>query len=410
LYSYLKIVLPVLREVDVREVDESTITDCDYYDKLKNQLDDEGWTKAQEKKLRREKAVLDFALNYAHLAEKPNEFKPKALQKSAENLNQVLGLIVNAINRDVEEMFMEPTLKRIQEIVSEFCDVSYAEVGRTKVVGLNGLPSSVSSKTVSAFDETGPLRANELLEEAGRLNQFSKDLFPPIAGEVVPASSVISLIAALSKDRSLFRALTSGVSLDVTPSVLRNSTSAELKIDLTTAPQDTQTVTGDGDVKPLSRISQNTVKTSVYVNTLDIFTLSTFNSQTTIDGGRTYIPLIGTIWQGIFSGVPIFGELFSFRNHPKSVQHQSIVLTNSFIVPTAMGLAPLYDTQSGSGAGNLLNACNAVESYISDQERRIKEGDPSTDFSPAEQTFGFPPAFGSFPECERFRQGSSATF
>lgn len=405
--KYLKIVLPVFRELE-----DETINQCDDYDTLENKLKEKDWLRVAEKKLIRQKAILDFALNYGYLAEQPQNFNPSSLQKSAENLNSVLQPLVDAVNHDVEALFMEPLLKRIQDIVSHFGDVSYAEVGRTSVVGLNGLESTVASTTVSAFDETGPLRVNELLEEAGRLNEFSKDLFPPVAGDVVPASSIVSLVAALSKDRSLFRALTSGVSLEVTPSVLRNSTSAELKINLTTAPQDTQTQTGEGILKPLSRISQNTVTTSVYVNTLDLFALSTFNSQTTIDGGRTYIPVVGTIWKGIFSGVPIFGELFSWKNHPKNVQHQSIVLTNSFIVPTAMGLAPLYDKRQ---SGDFYQRCLAVENYIrrleQDIKRRKQEIDleQSPDFSDG-QTFSSPPLLGlpqnsfrSFSNCDKFK-------
>ncbi|MEL4896356.1 hypothetical protein, partial [Crocosphaera sp. Alani8] len=197
------------------------------------------------RKFRRRRAILDFALNYAHFREEPNKFNSEELQKSAENLNSFLSPFIDAVNRDVEELFMEPTLRKIQGIVGHFGDVSYAEVGRTKVRGLNGISSSVASTTVSAFDETGPLRLNELLREAGDLNQFSKDLFPPLVDEVVPASSIISLFAALSADRSVFRSLTSGVSLDITPSVLRNSSSAELKIDLTTGPQEVQEPTPD---------------------------------------------------------------------------------------------------------------------------------------------------------------------
>lgn len=377
--------------------------------------------------LRRRKAVLDFALNYAHFVQKPDEFDPRELQKSAENLNSVLNPIVDAINRDVDELFMQPTLKRIQEIVGHFGDVSYAEVGRTKVMGLNGLPSSVTSETVSAFDETGPLRLNELLQTAGELNEFSKDLFPTfVPSEVQGATSVqelgigvptfVSLAAALSADRSVFRSLTSGVSLSITPSVLRNSTSAELDINLTTGPQETEVPDANQNLKPLSRIKQNKVETTVYVETLDLFPLSTFNNQTTIDGGRTYIPVIGTIWKGIFSGVPIFGELFSWRNHPKSVQHQSIVLTNSFIVPTAMGLAPLYDNDTGRTT-DLFSGCQAVDSYFFEQQRRLDElrqEQERTFLNPdssEEQVFGQSPSFGSpspfigspSSECDRFR-------
>ena len=302
-------------------------------------------------KLRRQKAVLDFSLQYSGLRDNPAEFNAPALQQSAESLNALLNPLVDAINRDVEELFIKPTLTRIQKIVGEYGrDVSYAEVGKTSVAGLNGLESTVASTTVSAFDETGPLRLNELISEAGNLNSASKDLLPGVQfGEsTIPVASLVSVVAALSKDRSLWRGLTSGVSLSVTPSVLRNSESAELKINLITAPTDTQEKTGDGELRPLSRISQNKVTTSVYVNTLDLFALSTFNSQTTIDGGRWYIPVIGTVWKGVFSGIPVFGDLFSIKNDPKNVQHQSIVLTNSFIVPTAMGIAHLYNSNDNN--------------------------------------------------------------
>lgn len=140
-----------------------------YLERVIPGLDDNGTAQCEDDKytrdltqlgrrLRRRKALLDFALNYAHFSQKPDEFDPQALQKSAENVNIFLNPIVEAINRDVEELFMRPTLQRIQDIVGNFGDVSYAEVGRTRVIGLNGLPSSVASTTVSSFDETGPLR------------------------------------------------------------------------------------------------------------------------------------------------------------------------------------------------------------------------------------------------------------
>jgi len=333
-------------------------------------------------KLRRQKAVLDFSLQYAELRDNPAGFNALALQQSAESLNALLNPLVDAINRDVEDLFIKPTLTKIQNIVGEYDDVSYAEVGKTSVAGLNGVPSTVASTTVSAFDETGPLRLNQLISEAGNLNTASKDLLPDVKfGEsTIPVSSLVSVVAALSKDRSLWRGLTSGVSLSVTPSVLRNSESAELQIDLTTAPTDTQTKTGDGELRPLSRISQNKVTTSVYVNTLDLFALSTFNSQTTIDGGRWYIPVIGTVWKGFFSGIPVFGDLFSIKNDPKNVQHQSIVLTNSFIVPTAMGIAHLYDNNNQDQQKiPFYYRCSKVEEYINDQKNKLGQSQASSD-------------------------------
>lgn len=332
---------------------------------------------------RRRKAILDFALQYSRLANDPGGFEPQSLQQSAESLNSIFNPVVNLINRDVEELFIEPTLEKIQSIVREYKNVEYAEVGKTSIAGLNGVPSTVTSTSVSAFDETGPLRLNEWLQEAGQLNSSAQDLLPSetvnFGAKTIPVASVVSLISALSKDRSLWRGLTSGISLDITPFVLRNNASAQLDVTFIIGPQgDGKEPDEHGKLRPLSRINQNTVETSVYVNTLDIFALSTFNSQTTIDGGRSYIPIIGTVWKGIFSGIPILGDLFSWHNAPKNVQHQSIVLTNSFIVPTAMGLAPLYQPPSNptdSSADDYYSRCSKVKTYKSWLQIELKPED-----------------------------------
>ena len=124
------------------------------------------------------KSFLNFAKSYRDFEDNPGEFEPRSLIASAENLNAILNPIVTAINLDVEELFIAPTLAKIQQIVSECDAVEYAEVGKTHISGLNGITSSVLSETVSTFRENPPLRLNELLEEAGRLNQFSEDLLP----------------------------------------------------------------------------------------------------------------------------------------------------------------------------------------------------------------------------------------
>jgi hypothetical protein len=316
------------------------------------------------------KAVLNFALQYSRLKRIPAEIDPDALQESAETLNSVLEPVVNALNRDIEDLFIQPTLERIQRIVSEYDDVSYAEVGKTSVAGLNGIHSEVSSTSVSTFDETGPLRLSQWLEDAGKLNNSVSSLLPKevaFEGSPIPVSSLISTVAALSADHSQWRGLTSGISITITPSVLRNSESAELQIDFTTGPkeitQGEESNNGQTKLRPLSRIAQSHVKTSVYVKTLDLFALSTFNNQTTEDGGRGYIPLIGPIWKGFFSGLPIVGDLFSWQNAPNNVQHQSIALVNSFIVPTAMGLAHLY-SNSNSNTIPFEYKSSAVERYL----------------------------------------------
>jgi hypothetical protein len=88
---------------------------------------------------------------------------------------------------------------------------------------------------------------------------------------------------------------------------------------------------------------------------MDLFALTAFNNQTTVTGRRWNVPLIGPIWEGVFGDIPVFGNLLSPLRPPTNVQHQSIVLANTLIVPTAMGLTEWYQgnrNQSVNQTGN----------------------------------------------------------
>lgn len=341
------------------------------------------------KNLERQRAILEFALHYANRVKNPTKFDSSRLQGAAENLNSLLNPVVEAINRDVEELFIDTTLQKIQNIVRKVGGIEYAEAGKVSVAGINQNKATVAADTMSVFDETLPLTLEKLLSDASESNDDAKGLWPRI-GDVsigslaVPTTSLVSALAAISTSRTQWRELSSGLKLDITPSVLRNSTSAELDIVFSVNPNAASGTnretpgTENNKLKPLSRFRTSSVVTKVYVNTLDLFAISTFNSQTTIDGGRSYIPIVGTIWQGIFGDIPIFGRLFSWKNSPKNVQHQSVVLTNTFIAPTAMGIAPLYsgknnrNQDSGKNQKNtdfFYDSCSKLQRYLYNQSK-----------------------------------------
>jgi hypothetical protein len=288
-------------------------------------------------------ALLNFALHYGRLVHQPESVDAYSLQQSAEALNTRLQGATDALNQDMQDLFVAPTLDRIREIVRHFKDVEYAQVGKVSVASLSGVSTVVTSHSVNAFDVTPPLRLSELLDKADKLSKSTAP-FDPAKNVVgaLPLSQVIGLIGAFGEERAVWRELQSGISLTVTPNVLRNMTSAELKIDLKTG--DPQAGTREAGVRPLSRVSQHDVNTSIYVNALDFFDLSAFASQSTLNGGRGYVPIIGPVWQGLFGEIPVAGKLFSWSKEPQTVYSESLVLTNSFITPTAMGVAVLYPT------------------------------------------------------------------
>lgn len=322
---------------------------------------------------RRQTAVLDFLKQYNNSQSKPDGFNPVLLTASASQLDGLLSPIADALNQDIEEFFIRPTLHRIKKIVGQYRNVEYAEVGRTTLAGLNGLLSTVSSTISTSFDEPTPLRLNSLIETAGKLQPDVDKLFPTLqnvplsAGNQINASSAVSLLAALSKEEVRWRSMSSGVTLKITPTVLRDRTAAQLHVDLIIADPATTNVSTskDNPLRTLSRISNSTLQTKVRVNTMDLFALSSFNNQTTVNGRRWYVPLIGPIWEGIFGDIPVVGNLFSPLRPPINVQHQSIILTNTLIAPTAMGLTEWYGGDAGtikntsSGSLRSLSVCRS---------------------------------------------------
>jgi hypothetical protein len=313
-------------------------------------------------------AILEFGFHYSQLVHNPASFSPYYLQQSAEVLNTRLQAAVDALNFDMQMMFVEPTLLRIQEIVRNFDEVSYAQVGKTTVASLSGVTTEVKSESVSAIDVTPPLQLSDLLAKAKTLSESASTFIPKetkpgaaaateLTSGALPISQIIGLIGALGEERAVWRQLQSGISLTITPNVLRNMTSAELQIDLKTG--DPLAGTQEEKARNLSRVSQHNLKTSVYVNALDFFDLSAFISQSTLNGGRGYVPILGPFWRGLFSDVPGIGKMFSWQRPPKTVYHESLVLTNSFITPTVMGIALLYPTERDADTKcNLNNAAD----------------------------------------------------
>lgn len=313
--------------------------------------------------LQSREALLDFALQYGTLVHEPQKFSPYYLQQAAETLNSRLQNTVDALNLDLEELFVVPTLIKIQTVVRDFKDVEYAQVGKTNVATLSGISTEVASYSVGAFDVTPPLTLSELLTKADELSKKVNPFVPTPADNLVgqmPLSQVIGLIGAFGEERSVWRELKAGVSLKITPNVLRNMTSAELQLDVKTG--DPQAGTREQGVRPLSRVSQHDVKTSVYVNALDFFDISSFSNESTLNGGRGYVPVIGTVWRGLFYDVPVFGKLFSWQKNPQTVHHESLILTTSLITPTVMGIAILYPTESPNSAENNENSRSAAGS------------------------------------------------
>lgn len=310
---------------------------------------------------RRRAAVLDFAKSYQNFQLNPDSYNPAELAKDASIIDGMLGPIVDAINRDVEDYYIQPTLLKIRQIVGRNRGVEYAEVGRTTIAGINGNRVEVVSGTTTSFDEVTPLRLSKWLSDAAGEQKNVDAVLPNLKGVslggaastsllgTLPAPQAVALLSALSKEEVSWQALTSGITLNLTPVVLRNQAQATVDVDLTIAEpanksEDKKASSSSANLRPLSQISKSVLKSKVYINSWDLFALSSFNNQITVTGRRWYVPLVGTIWEGAFGDIPVLGGWFSFKRQPQNVQHQSIILANTLIVPSAMGMASFFQS------------------------------------------------------------------
>ncbi len=287
------------------------------------------------------KVLLEFALHYADYLENPEEYDPGELQRTAERLNEILQETSIALQKDIEALFVRPTLVTINAIADEAKKVTYAQVGRSKISTLNGVAATFNTTSNSAFQVTQPREdIEDLLERASTIRNSiggeTSTLLPREAND-------IALAAAFAAQQTTQASIISTSRLAFTPSILRDLSSAEIRVNMTLAdPRIAATAEDAPSVPEFSRFGERTFSTTVYTRALDFFELSTFTSQATLDGGRWRLPVIGTLWNGVFGAIPVFGDLFSFSSGSQDVQHESLFLTTSFITPTPLGLGNLY--------------------------------------------------------------------
>lgn len=321
-------------------------TRCEKWEWKKNKL----WTNQLAKT--KQKATLNFALQYADFVSNPEKFDADELLLTADVVNTGLQNFSDSFQKDIEDFFIRPTLLRIQDKVRHTKGVTFAQVGRTTISALSGVATEINSKSTSVFKVSPPDKTfDQLLDRASTIQGSITKVVGPIeeaadaaSAGPIPVSNLIGLVAALSEQQTVPIEAETGTNLKFTPGILRNSNSAELSIDLTLTDP---TFKGTSDTDPtkktsISRVGAQTIKTSVYTQAMDFFDLSTFTNQATLDGGRFRIPIIGQLWNSIFGGIPVFGDLFSLRRGNQNIYHESLILTNSFITPTPLGIGLLF--------------------------------------------------------------------
>ena len=326
------------------------------------------------------KVLLEFALHYTDFLENPEEFDPQELQRTADNLNELLQEASDLLQKDIEDLFLKPTLAMIQQEVGENKGVEFAQVGRSTISTLDGVETKINTSSTSGFQIPQPQDLEQLLARAKELQELIGGFIPtetlPGASEAseivtagpLPSSQVIALAVAALEQKATPAEIKTGTNLTFTPGIARNLNSAELNINLTVTDPTVTPTSEEKNVRPISRIGTQEMQTTVYTQALDFFDLSTFNSQATLDGGRFRIPIIGNLWNAIFGAIPVFGDLFSVSKGNQNVLHDSLILTNSFITPTPLSLGNLYAPSNGNKKFDFCTEREKLLTYLDELE------------------------------------------
>ena len=151
--------------------------------------------------------------------------------------------------------------------------------------------------------------------------------------------------ALFMEPQPVYSKIAPGISIDVRPTVLRDGASARLQMDANFGIDVTQDTLGKNqnsrvlDSVPAPVIKSHRVQTDAAISALDLFEISSFSIEASHPRSR-YLPVIGSI--------PVIGEILKRPPKNKTVDFESLILVNAVILPRAMDVARLYQSDEAS--------------------------------------------------------------
>ena len=263
----------------------------------------------------------------------PNEFDFGT--HASQRMDAILSPLLSSFNRD-----MLSYLRHVREEVKRSGAHSNPEIASNGIVTLSTLshrPSSTGTKTQSAFDVTAPIPLAELFKQA------ATDKGPAVLTNNLTPGAAAIVNAGLANAGPTVATLGREMILNVTAFSLPTASSAELAVNLTSQEVGDPTVrrangSSTSDLK--SRVAKHNLDTPVRVDSLRLFELSDFGSET--ERGGDSIPILPP-----YVEVPGIGGLLRWPVKPSKVYHRSFAIVSATVLPTAADMAssvrPLSD-------------------------------------------------------------------
>ncbi|MGH9745633.1 MAG: hypothetical protein ACRD59_05920 [Candidatus Acidiferrales bacterium] len=283
-------------------------------------------------------ALLDFLFQYKWTVTYPDDFVPYDLQRTAHQLDSLIGPIVDAFNQDLDT-YVQGKLDTVTRCIKDELPkrrTGLITAGSVQVASLSGSQAMVDGKVSNYFDITPPLALNDILNAGNQQNLASnlKTVLEPKEILILQALSNIGnqprITAQVSKEAKL----------TITPTTLDTASSAVLDVDFEVSePTTPQTVNQSASQQDLlDRVSDHHVITHVRVESLKLFQLSSFTMEVTHPLRGNPVPVIGWAWEGIFGLTPGLGNIFRMPPYSKTIDNRSYAIVRAVVVPTAMDL------------------------------------------------------------------------
>lgn len=300
---------------------------------------------------------LDFRDALACFKNQSRKFErpeaPNKIVRTGAMVDRLLKSTMDAFATDMDEIFLEPLLQRIQnEAPGSRRDDGIALVGRSRIVVTSGLEAGLTPEMASFAETTRPKPfGQELLDLAFPASESGGADGATAADALTGASRVLAslpeaqamLLAAtlLSETEPTYSKVAPGIAINARPTVLPDGGSARLTIDarfgVTSEPLDAEERTDVWAQAPPAGISSHHIRTDTNVSAFDLFEISSFSVAASHPQSPFYVPILGRL--------PVIGRAFQFPRRNKNVHFESLVLVNTVILPRALQLNRFYENQ-----------------------------------------------------------------
>ena len=302
-------------------------------------------------------ALADFLYGYKLSEQFPHEFSPYQLSNSAQVLNRALRPLTDAFSEDVA-VYQSKLKKRITDLGparQPFLGQdkqSFLNSGIVTVRTLSGNDAVVDTQTQSYLNVSEAPTPAELISSISSAKSAG-------AGKLLGASpssmAAPAIVGALNAFQTTEARIGRGLKVELKPRTLSGASSAEiavtLNIDESAEParygkSDAQ---GKSDNDNLSRVARHDTSTTVRVDSLKIFDVSSLSAV--LERSRSRFPLLPV--PGL--ELPYFGTLLGLPLPASKEYHSSTAVLTAEVVPTAGDLAISAEFQ----ADRILVKCQA---------------------------------------------------